>query len=97
MLQCGVLNAPAFGGSTPAQRVASQIFIDSFDTTLSISIEEVNDAMTAFTKLTAANGRIPLQPGVKRRVTAFVQWARTMIQTGRDPTLVAFPVGDVIS
>ena len=95
MLQCGVPNAPAFGGQTPAQRVANQIFLDAFDTVLSTTSEEVSEAMTAFTKLTVANGRIALQPGVKRRVLAFVQWARSMIRTGRDPTLVAFPVGDV--
>ena len=97
MLLCGVPNAPAFGGATPAARVANQVFMDSFQTTLSISIKEVNDAITSFTKLTIANGRITLQPGVKRRITAFVQWARTMIRTDWDPTLMAFPVGDAIA
>ena len=72
MIQYGVPNAPDFNGQTPAERVASQIFIDSFDTTLNTTAEEVSDAMTAFTKLSVANGRIPLQPGVKRRVLAFV-------------------------
>ena len=97
MQQCGVPVAPLFGGQSPAQRVANQIFIDSFDTTLNVSIDEVDDAMTAFTKLTVANGRIPMQPGVKRRVKAFVQWSRSMLRNGRDPTLVAFPVADIIS
>ena len=73
MLLCGVPNAPNFGGQSPARRMANQIFVDSFETTLSVSIDEVKDAMTAFTKLSVANGRIQLQPGVKRRVTAFVQ------------------------
>ena len=95
--QCGVPNAPAFGGQTPSERVAVQVFMDSFDTTLSITTDEVSDAITAFTKLTAPNGRIPLQPGVKRRVLAFVQWARSMLRTGRDPTLMAFPVGDILT
>ena len=72
MGQCGVPNAPAFGGQTPPQRVAAQLFLDSFDTCLSITTEEVSDAITAFTKLTIPNGRIVLQPGVKRRVLAFV-------------------------
>ena len=79
------------------ERVLNQIFMDSFEASLSISIEEVSDAMTAFTKLSVVNGRIPLQPGVKCRVTAFIQWARSMLRTGRDPTLMTFPVGDVIS
>ena len=96
MLQCGVPNTPTFDNQTPAERVSEQIFMDSFDTVLSISIDDVNDAMTAFSKLTATNGKISIQPGVKRKITAFVQWARTMIRTGQDPTLVAFPVANVI-
>ena len=87
------LKAPAFGGAAPAARVASQLFLDSFDTALSTTTDKVNESMTAFTKLPAASGRIPLYPGVKRKVLAFVQWSRTMIRTDRDPTLMAFPVG----
>ena len=97
MVQCGVPLVPAFNGNTPAERVANQIFMDSFETTLNITTEEVSDAMTAFTKLTIANGRIPLQLGAKRRVLAFMQWSRSMIRTGRDPTLVAFPVADILT
>ena len=96
MVQCCVPNAPVFNGQTPAERVLSQIFIDSFKTALSVTINDVNNAITAFTKLTAANGRIPLQPGVKRWVTAFVQWTRSMLRCGRDPTLVAFPVANIV-
>ena len=97
MTNCRVPLVPIFGGQTPAARVASQIFMDSFETTLNITTEEVSDAMTAFTKLTVANGQIPLQPGVKRRVLAFVQWSRSMIRTNQDPTLVAFPVGNILA
>ena len=95
--QCGIPNAPAFGGQTPPQHVASQIFMDSFDTTLSITTEEVSDAITAFTKLTVTNGRISMQPGVKRRILASFQWTRSMLRTGRDLTLIAFPVGDILT
>ena len=97
MIQCGVPDAPLFDRDTPSTRMVIQIFLDSFETTLSITTSEVDDAMTSFTKLAVVNGRIPLQPGVKRRVLAFVQWARSMLRTGRDPTLVAFPVGQIIS
>ena len=50
LLLCGVPNAPVFDGQTPDERVAEQIFMDSFDTCLSISIEDVKDAITGFTK-----------------------------------------------
>ena len=43
----GVPIAPLFSGQTLAGRVANQIFVDSFEITLSITINEVSDAMTA--------------------------------------------------
>ena len=63
---CGVPNAPVFGGQTPVTCVAEQVFMISFDTCLIITIEDIKDAITGFTKLPATNGRIPFQPGVKR-------------------------------
>jgi len=74
---CGVPNQPLIGGESPRQRMARQMFVDSYDTVLSVTINKVNDAMTAFTKFAANQGRISVQPRVKRRVTAFVQWARS--------------------
>ena len=93
---CGVPNAPLFGGQTPATRVAEQVFMNAFDTCLSISIEDVKDAITGFTKLPATNGRVPFQPGVKRSIIAFVQWTRTELRCGRDPANTAFPIGDAV-
>ena len=74
LLLCGVPVAPLFDGETPAERVATQVFLDSFETCLSISIEDVKDSITGFTKLTNAAGRIPFQPGIKRRIITLVQW-----------------------
>ena len=96
LLLCGVPNAPVFDGQTPDERVAEQIFMDSFDTCLSISIEDVKDAITGFTKLTAAQGKIPFQPGVKRNIIAFVQWTRTELRCGRDPANLLFPIGNMV-
>ena len=73
------------------------MFVDSYDTVLSFTIDELNDAMTAFVKLAVTQGRISLQPGVKKKVTAFVQWARSEIRCGCNPGAIAYPVGDLIS
>ena len=70
--------------------------MDSFDTCLSISIDDVKDAITGFTKLPAGQGRIPFQPGVKWLIIAFVQWARTELRCGRDPSSIPFPVADMV-
>ena len=79
---CGVPDGPIFEGETPATRVAEQVFMNAFDTCLSITIDDVKDAIVGFTKLPAGNGRIPFQPGVKRRIIAFVQWTRTELRCG---------------
>ena len=96
LLLCGVPIAPAFDGQSPSERVAEQIFMDSFETCLSISIEDVKDAITGFTKLPANQGRIPFQPGVKRLIIAFVQWTRTELRCGRDPSNILFPVNNMV-
>ena len=76
---CGVPLGPLFDGETPVQRVANQVFNNSFDICLDILIKDVKDALVSFTKLTAAQGKIPFQPGVKRNVIAFVQWTQTQL------------------
>ena len=96
LLLCGVPIAPAFDGQAPSERVAEQLFMNSFDTCLSITIEDVKDAITGFTKLPANQGRIPFQPGVKRLIIAFVQWTRTELRCGRDPTSILFPVNNMV-
>ena len=96
LIACGVPLLLVFNGQSPAQRVSNDIFLDDFSTCLSISTDEVNDAFVAYTKLTVPNGRVPFQPGVKRRVIAFVQWVRNQIRCGIDPSTIPFAVGDVV-
>ena len=94
---CGVPAAPLFGGQTPIVRVADQLFMNSFETCIRMTIDDVKDAITGFTKLPANNGRIPFQPGVKRQIIAFVQWARTELRCGRDPANQVFPVAQIVN
>lgn len=97
MVLCGVPADPIFDGKTPTRRVAEQIFLDSFETCLSTTMDDVKDAITSFSKLTVANGKIPFQPGVKKRITAFVQWTRTELRCGRDPSQTAFPPAELVT
>ena len=48
------------------------------------------------TKLTANNGRVAFQPGIKMDLIAFVQWARAQLRCGRDSQLRAFLIEDRI-
>ena len=77
--------------------MAEKMVVDSYNTVLRVTIEELNDAMTAFVKLAVTQGRISLQPGVKKKVTGFVQWAQSEIRCGHDPGAIAYPVGYLIS
>ena len=73
MALCGVPADPIFDGRTPVQRVSEQIFMNSFETCMSISVDDIKDGISEFNKLTVANGKIPFQPGIKSRIMAFVQ------------------------
>ena len=81
MIACGVDNTAAneFEGRTQAARVATDIFFDSFETVARKSMKELTTEFKTYTSLTAANGRIPLNPGIQNRIKAFVQWTRDEI------------------
>ena len=92
MALCGVPVDPIFDGRTPDQRVSEQIFMNSFETCMSISVDDIKDGISEFNKLTIANGKIPFEPRIKTRIIAFVQWTRSQIRIGNEPHMLAFPV-----
>lgn len=94
---CGVPLAPLFDGIDPQVRIAKQVFMNSFETCLNLTIDDVKDALVSFSKLTVANGRISLQPGTKRNIIAFVQWTRNELRNGRDSAQIPFPLAEVVS
>ena len=91
---CGVDNAILFNGNTAAQRVATDIFDDDFETCMDKDLKELDEDLKSYSQLTLAQGQIRLQPGIKKRIRAFIQWSRDMIRVGDDPTTIAFPVGE---
>ena len=90
---CGVDNVQLLLGMTRAARIASDFFFDDFQSTMDKTMEELDSDFKTLSELTVAQGQIRLMPGVKRNIKAFVQWTRDEIRLGRDPTLVAFPIG----
>ena len=96
MIACGVDNTAAneFEGRTQAARVATDIFFDSFETVARKSMKELTTEFKTYTSLTAANGRIPLNPGIQNRIKAFVQWTRDEIRLGRNPSSLAYITGN---
>ena len=94
IVACGVDNAARFDGNTAAQRIATDIFDDDFQTCMDKDRKELDEDLRSYSQLTIAQGQIRLQPGIKKRVRAFIQWSRDMIRIGNDPTTIEFPVND---
>ena len=67
MTACGVPLILVFDGDTPTEQVVEQIFLNWFETCLSITIDDVKEAISAFTMLVVATGKISFQPGIKRK------------------------------
>ena len=94
LIACGVPDAPAFNGLTPPSRISGAIFNDEFISVIDVSFEEVDVTLKAYFQLTLAQGQIRLDPLVKKRIKAFIQWVRDMIRTSQDPAITPFPVAD---
>ena len=48
-----------------------------------------------YTTLTQNQRQIRITHGNRQNIQAFIQWSRDMVRTGREPSLVAFPVQNV--
>ncbi|CAJ1956295.1 unnamed protein product [Cylindrotheca closterium] len=83
-----------FSKDTQAKRIAYEIFLDDFTTTMDSTIDELNKEFKTLAGLTIAQGQIRLMPGIKKNIRAFIQWCRDEICMGRDPTTTPFPVVD---
>ena len=89
---CGVNNVALFGGRTQAQRIASEIFDDDFESCRFKSDDELKEDLKSYAGLTVAQGRIHTHPGVRRNVRAFVQWAKDCYQRSENPIVTPFPL-----
>jgi len=83
-----------FQGQTPAQRIATEMFADQFETMIDITETNVTTNLTLFSQMPAGGGRIRLSPGDKQALLSFIGWTRHMIRLGIDPSTIPFPIGD---
>ena len=95
MVICGLNDTDQFNGMTPAQRFAADIFSNSFVMCLDKTVEEVNNDIKQYATLTQSQGQIRITPGNRQNIQAFIQWSRDMVRTGREPSLIPFPVQSV--
>ena len=69
----GVDDVFSFNGEPQAQRLAPDLFDDSFLSCMNKSYDKIDRDLKSYSTLTVVQGQIQLQPGVKRAVKAFVQ------------------------
>ena len=91
---CGINDVTLLGGQTQAQRIAAEVFGDDFNACKDKEQDELKEDLKSYGQLTVAQGRIRLNPGVKRNVQAFMHWCRDQSRRGIDPTTVVFPVAN---
>ena len=92
---CGVNNEALFLEQTQAQRIASDIFDNAFASCMDVTFKELDEHFKTYFDLTAAQGQIRLNPGIRKNIKAFVQWTRDEIRLGREPGDTAFPIDQI--
>ena len=92
---CGINNVALFGGRTQAERIATEVYGDDFDACKDKTHDELKEDLKSYSQLSVANGRIRLNPGVKRNLKAFMHWCCDQSCCGIDATTVPFPVAVV--
>ena len=95
MILCGIDNVARFDGQIQAERLAEDLFDNDFQTCLDLDIKQLEADMKAYADMTVAEGRIRLNPRIKRNLKAFVQWVKDEILLDRDPASIPFPIATV--
>ena len=72
------------------------MFDNDFASFVENSHDEIDSDLKAYTNLTVIQGQIRIQPGVKRGLKVVLQLLKDLIRTSLDPTIVPFPVFDVV-
>ena len=67
MVLCGIDNVDLHDGQTKAQRIATGVFSDDFNTCMVETMEDLQDDLKSFSDLTVAEGRIRLTPGPRKK------------------------------
>ena len=92
--ECGVNNQDLFENNTQAERLASDLFSDDFNTCMDKTHEELDSDFKNYFDLTQAQGQISITPGVKKNIKAFLQWARDKYRLERNPEFGRFSKAD---
>ena len=97
IILCGIDNAITHGLTTsPAQRVATEVFSDDFNTCIDLSDAQLDSMFKTFASLNVNQGQVRLMPGRITRIKAFTQFVCHQTRLGIDPATVAFNPADQV-
>ena len=92
---CGINadnNNMIFNGVTAAQRIANEVFDDSYESFMDITFAELDDCWKTYAQLTLAEGRLRLRPATKSNICTLTQWIRDQLCTNVNPAFLNFLV-----
>ena len=73
MVECVVNDTEAFEGKTQADRLATDLFGDDFQTCMDKTHTKLDSDFKTYSDLTQAQGQICVTPGVKKHIKALLQ------------------------
>ena len=92
--QIGIVDQVLFNGNTRAERIATEMFDDNFESCIDKTFKEIDEDLKSWSAMTINNGQIRLTPLQKRNLKAFTQWVKNKLRQGQDPSVEAFPIDD---
>jgi hypothetical protein len=95
MVICGLdktqLAASCWEGRTKAERMASDVFDDTFNSCMDKTFHELDEDFKTYSAMPANSGKITFAPGVRNKIKAFVQYLSKLLtwrtlRAGTKPT-----------
>ena len=69
---CGVNDVAQWNGQTKAQRIAANIFDETFEMAMDKTMEEIDADFKSYSELPMNQGQIRLRPGTKAKIRALI-------------------------
>lgn len=92
IVACGISDivAPAALGTSPAQRVSSEIFGNVFSNCLIMTDDDIKSYIKSMNDMTIGEGRVKFSPSVARYLKAFIQFICDRMRKDLPPDTVLY-------
>ena len=94
IIYCGVINGFFFEENTHAERLATNIFDDEFNTFMDKTVDGLEGYFKYYSIFTSIQGQLNLNTATKSNGRAFLERTEDILRLGEDPAQVQFPITD---